>query len=301
MGNKKIYVSTPFSSEYDDVFSAIMEAAHKAEEHTHHKHNVFRGDQFNDRSLRADKFGTIKTADLIIADTSSANPHVLFELGVAISNEKPLICINQREDQVQFDIRTNRVILYDRERLRKDLIPHLLDAIVIAIREPDQFTASGINNEADDNKKPSVFVSYSHVDKIHLERFRVHAKPLEMNGVMDLWVDTSIKAGEKWREKIEQALSGAAIAVLLISADFLASDFIVNNELPPILEAADKKGTRILPVILKPCRFSRDPNLSKFQALNPPSSPLLLMSEMEQEMLWDKLSAEIEAEIGSKS
>jgi len=300
MGNKSIYVSTPFSSEFDDVFSAILEAAHKAEEHTAQRHEVFRGDQFQDRSSRAHKFKTLKTADLIIADTSGANPHVLFELGVAISDEKPIICINQKEEQFPISIHSGRVILYDRERLRNDLIPHLLDEIITAINEPNQYTASANDNETD-GKKPSVFVSYSHVDKLHLERFRVHAKPLEMNGVIDLWVDTSIKAGEKWKEKIEQALSEAAIAVLLISADFLASDFIVNNELPPILEAADKKGTRILPVILKPCRFARDLNLSKFQALNPPSSPLLLMSEMEQEMLWDRLSAEIEVEIGRKS
>lgn len=301
MGNKNIYVSTPFSSEFDDVFSAILEASQKAEEHTSQRHNVFRGDQFNDRSLRHDKFKTIKNADLIIADTSGANPHVLFELGVAISDEKPIICINQRDEQIPISIQTSRVILYDRERLRKDLIPHLLDAIILAISEPHQFITSGVNGYTAGEKKPSVFVSYSHADKLHLERFRVHAKPLEMNGVMDLWVDTRIKAGEKWEQKIEQALSESAIAVLLISADFLASDFIVNNELPPILEAADKKGTRILPVILKPCRFSRDPNLSKFQALNSPSTPLLLMSEMEQEMLWDRLSAEIETEIGSKA
>ena len=47
------------------------------------------------------------------------------------------------------------------------------------------------------------------------------------------------KIVRRWKEEIEEALSDAVIAVLLISADFLASDFIVDNELPPILEGAE--------------------------------------------------------------
>ncbi len=53
---------------------------------------------------------------------------------------------------------------------------------------------------------------------------------------------TKIKAGDKWKEKIERALEKSAIAILLISADFLASDFIVDNELPPLLKSAEGKG-----------------------------------------------------------
>jgi hypothetical protein len=67
-------------------------------------------------------------------------------------------------------------------------------------------------------------------------------RPFEKKGVIDLWVDTKINVGEKWKEKIQQALDRAAIAILLISADFLASDFIIDNELPPLLKAAEEKG-----------------------------------------------------------
>ena len=126
---------------------------------------------------------------------------------------------------------------------------------------------------------------------------RVHLKPLEKEGVVDVWDDTKIKAGEKWEQEIENALNKSAIAVLIISADFLASDFIVDNELPPILERSELKGTKIVPIILRPCRFSRDKNLSKFQALNSPDKPLESMSENEQEELWDRLSLLIETEL----
>lgn len=146
-------------------------------------------------------------------------------------------------------------------------------------------------------KSRNVFVSYSHKDSAHLERLRVHLKPLEKLGVVDVWDDTKIKVGNDWKKEIDAALHQAAIAVLIVSADFLASDFIVDNELPPILEKAQLDGTKIVPVILKPCRFSRDANLSRFHALNSPDNPVHGMNESEQEVIWDRLSQLIEAEI----
>jgi len=77
-----------------------------------------------------------------------------------------------------------------------------------------------------------VFISYSHHDVKWLERLRVHLKPLIRKQVVDLWDDTRISPGMDWRREIDTALSAASVAVLLISADFLASDFIVDNELP---------------------------------------------------------------------
>jgi len=146
-------------------------------------------------------------------------------------------------------------------------------------------------------KRNTIFISYSHEDKKHLKRLHVHIKPLEKKGLVDVWDDTKLKTGEKWRDQIESALSKAAIAILIISADFLASDFIVDNELPPILKKAELEGTLVLPVILKPCRFLREDRLSQFQALNHPDKPILSMPEVEQEEMWDKLSQTIEIEL----
>lgn len=145
--------------------------------------------------------------------------------------------------------------------------------------------------------KRTVFISYSHKDANHLDRLRVHLKPLEKLGLVEVWDDTKIKVGDHWEKEIEGALKRSGVAVLIISADFLASDFIVDNELPPILEKAQLEGTKIVPVILKPCRFSRDANLAKFHALNPPDKPVQAMSDTEQEEIWDRLSQIIEAEI----
>ena len=142
--------------------------------------------------------------------------------------------------------------------------------------------------------KPLIFISYSHKDTEFLNRLLVHLQPLEYEGVIDFWVDTKIQAGDKWRNEIEKALKHARAAILLVSADFLASEFIVKNELPPLLEKAEMEGTHIIPVIIKPCRFARDKNLSRFQAINSPSSPLIMLAEGDQEKIYDQIAEAVE-------
>ena len=114
---------------------------------------------------------------------------------------------------------------------------------------------------------------------------------------MDVWSDKKIKAGDKWKNEIEKVLKDTNIAILLISADYFASDFIVHNELPPLLENATKKGTHIIPVIIKPCGFIRDSNLKAFQAINEPKEPIISLPENKQEEIYEKLVEVIEARI----
>ena len=84
-------------------------------------------------------------------------------------------------------------------------------------------------------------------------------------------------------KKIDKALEKATIAILLVSTDFLASDFITNEELQPLLDKAQNEGTRIMPIIVRPCAFFEESGLSKYQAVNDPKMPLSGMSVYEQE------------------
>src|SRR4051794_40318376 len=90
-----------------------------------------------------------------------------------------------------------------------------------------------------------VFVSYSHKDQKWLDRVRVHLRPSVREGLLDLWDDSRINAGADWRAEITNALSRARVAILLVSADFLASDFIIHEELPPLLDGAATNGVVI--------------------------------------------------------
>ena len=142
--------------------------------------------------------------------------------------------------------------------------------------------------------RTNVLISYSHQDIYWLERLRVHLKPLERDFSFDIWDDTNIKAGSKWLEEIEKAIQSAKIALLVISADFLASDFIAENELPPLLDAANKDGAIIMLLIVSPSRFKSIKSLSQFQAVNDPSRPLIKMTKGEQEEVLVKISDDIE-------
>lgn len=143
--------------------------------------------------------------------------------------------------------------------------------------------------------KNNIFISYSHRDSKYLQRLRVHLRPLEREHEILIWDDTKINAGTNWREIISSEISKAGVAILLVSADFLASDFIVNNELPPLLKASEEIGVLILPVIIGPCRFQRTKGLSKFQAVNDPSRPLANLPVAERERIWVKVAESVEA------
>lgn len=132
--------------------------------------------------------------------------------------------------------------------------------------------------------KRKVFVSYSHNDARWLERLRIHLKPIEREGIIDLWDDTKIAAGIQWKGAISEALETSKVAVLLISADFLASDFIAEHELPMLLTQAEAGGTTILPVIISPCLFDRTA-LSTFQTVNSPKKPLSVLPTSEREQV----------------
>lgn len=137
--------------------------------------------------------------------------------------------------------------------------------------------------------RTSTFISYSHKDKRYLDELHVHLAQYVRMGIVDSWDDTNIAAGAKWHEEIKKALQRAKVAVLLISADFLASDFIATNELPPLLAAAKQEGTVILPIILSPCVF-KDTELAQFQSVNAPSNPLSKMTRYRREETWTQVA-----------
>jgi hypothetical protein len=149
-------------------------------------------------------------------------------------------------------------------------------------------------------KREKVFVSYSHRDKKWLDRLQTHLRPLEREGLIERWDDTRIEAGLEWDKEIRTALASSRVAVLLVSADFLASDFIATKELPTLLMSAEAQGLVILPMIISPSRFDKTP-LARFQAINPPSRPLVGLSTNEQEAMFVQMANAVERVLESSA
>src|SRR4051794_22575505 len=126
-------------------------------------------------------------------------------------------------------------------------------------------------------QRPAVFVSYSHKDEKWRKRLEVHLAPYARLVKVEVRSDANIQAGAAWRRAIGDATDRAAALILLISADFLASEFVTTNELPHLLGKAQKDGAKVLLIIVNPCSLNAHPELARFQALNSPDRPLTLL------------------------
>lgn len=285
----RIFVIHPAVETWEGIYRMIASAAAKA--------NVVAGRRSfplapEDRSgSSANVSEAISSASLVIADVSDSNPNVMYEVGFAKAERKPLLLIARSSRNVPFELSGLRVLIYD-EAKPDEFVEHLTKAIRQALDSPLSFVGAATATPALVHRR--VFISYSHSDREYLDRLLVHLKPLEREGFIDVWVDARLRPGDRWKVEIEAALERAIVAVLLISADFLASEFIAANELPPLLRAAEERGTRIIPLVLKPSRFARDPNLRHFQAVNDPREPLILQDHGRQEVLFDRVAEEIE-------
>lgn len=138
------------------------------------------------------------------------------------------------------------------------------------------------------NPDTTIFICSSHKDERFLTELNTHLKPFERIGRISSWNDTKISPGSQWQEEIQRALQSANTAILLVSSDFLASDFIMEHELPYLLQAAKSGYLTMLCVIVRPCAFYFS-ELADFQTVNPPSRPLSAMTQTERETVWLKI------------
>lgn len=138
-----------------------------------------------------------------------------------------------------------------------------------------------------------VFISYSHKDEDWKNRLQTQLAVLENQGLLSVWEDRKIAGGDDWYPEIERAIESAHVAILLISADFLSSKFILGNEIPPLLERRKIAGLRVIPLILKPCPWKTVEWLSKIQGRPIDNKPLSGFDEHHQDHHLSELALEI--------
>jgi internalin A len=142
--------------------------------------------------------------------------------------------------------------------------------------------------------RDQVFISYCHDDRKLMDQLLTHLRPYVRNGTVTAWSDQQIGAGSRWFAEIQTALAKARVAVLLVSPDFLASDFIHTHELGPLLKAAEAGGVKILWVPLRPSAY-KTTSLESYQTVgSPPDKPLAAMKKAERDAAWVRVCEEIQ-------
>ena len=116
--------------------------------------------------------------------------------------------------------------------------------------------------------RPVVSVSYSRKDADWLNSFEVMLTPRKRE--LELWSDQREVIGEQWRPQLEQAIDRSRAALLLVSPDFRASEFIMNEELPALI----KHGATLFYVLVRPCLWKRIPVLEQVQWAHDPKHAL---------------------------
>ncbi len=112
---------------------------------------------------------------------------------------------------------------------------------------------------------PTVFICYCRRDDYLKTQVEEHLSVLTPQGILDTWSDQRIGAGEDWFAEIQSAMETARVAILLISRHFLTSKFILNEEVPKLLQRREKEGLKVVPIVLSDCYFEAIPWLAKMQ------------------------------------
>jgi TIR domain len=127
------------------------------------------------------------------------------------------------------------------------------------------------------NKAIEVFISYSHNDQRYRKRLEIQLALLKREGLISIWHDRDINAGTEWKKQIDEHLNNADIILLLVSPDFLASDYCYNNEMERAMERHSAGEALVIPVILRPCDWQKAP-FGRLQALPEDGRPITTWS-----------------------
>lgn len=114
-------------------------------------------------------------------------------------------------------------------------------------------------DELNQDKGLLFFCSYSHQDKTFKEALDAHTSLLKRQGLIQIWHDREILPGDDFADKINKNLEMADIVLLLVSSDYLASNYCFSVEMKRALESHSKNQTRIIPLIIRPVDWETAP------------------------------------------
>ena len=142
-----------------------------------------------------------------------------------------------------------------------------------------------------------IFISYSHQDEAWKDRLQKALKVLELEGHFKVWEDRQIKPGDDWQLVIERELNQFDVGIMLISNDFLTSNFIRTKEIPALRNRRDQVGMCLIPLIIKPCAWQDIPWLSAIAGGFKDNIALSTLTEPQQDETLASLARKVKANL----
>jgi len=130
------------------------------------------------------------------------------------------------------------------------------------------------------NPPLELFYSYAHADETLRDQLNIHLSLLRKQGYISAWHDREILAGSVWAEEIDKHLKSASIILLLISADFIASDYCYGVEMQIALKRHAAGEARVIPIILRACDWEAAP-FGTLEALPKNAKPVRRWSNLD--------------------
>jgi internalin A len=220
----------------------------KADTAERHVRIYIEGPEHNRRELLAiirDNF------EVIHSDYDFTPDDLVYPFGVL---DKPLV-LEELKALHREGLLTVPVVLQDQKVIRPH-ISELLDSV--------------------DSKTPKfkVFISYAREEEGFVDELRKALKPMERNGLIRIWSDRSLLAGEAWQSRILEELNEADIVICQLSRNFLASDFCMLKELEVALKRKEHGEAEIIAYVLKECAWAEVPRLNALQILPMDAKPI---------------------------
>src|SRR5947207_1626541 len=129
-----------------------------------------------------------------------------------------------------------------------------------------------------------IVICYARKDEAFLKEFQTHLKPLQYRGMISTWHDRDISPGADYDANIKAHLEAAQLIILLMSPDFLASDYCYNIELKQALARHNRQEVTVIPIILRPCAWKQT-DVGKLQALPTDGKPVANWQNQDKALL----------------
>jgi internalin A len=194
-----------------------------------------------------------------------------------------------------FAVDYKKLVAFERRDVRS--FPEFIDEAVVTVEVNKLLNGVDLEKQRGESldaftQTKAIFFSYSHKDEALRDELETHLKLLQRQGIISAWHDRKILPGKEWDSEIDMYLERAKIILLLISADFIASDYCWDNEVKRALERHESGEATVIPVLLRSCDWKGAP-FGKLQGL--PKDMTAVTAWKDRDAAWTDVARGIRA------